>query len=169
MNRSHLSLALAPLFTLLAACTVESTGPQSPAPSPSSESGSTAPAPEHKVACDGTVTALAPAALPTTRLSIRCGDGSDGTRGCGEPGGEGDGGAAQGERGCDADDVAIRHEGPPALCVASEVFFWDGARCVGEKTVTDEGEARCAGADCPHLAKSLDECENAHAACKGER
>jgi hypothetical protein len=130
------------------------------------------------------VTALAPAALPKSRLSIRCGDGSDGTRGCGEPSGaeegageegtgeEGtgeEGSASEGERGCEADEVAIRHEGPPALCVASEVFFWDGAQCVGEKTVTGEGEARCAGADCPHLAKSLDECEKAHGICKGTR
>ena len=167
MNRSFLAL-VAPFLFFAAGCSVETNEPEAPSPSSSSSTNDTTPAPEYKVSCDGTVSALSPSTLSGSSLQIRCVGGPPGTR-CGEePASDGDSGSEPAED-CGADDVAIRYEGPPALCVSTTVYHWDGTQCVGSETITNDGEARCAGADCPKLSDSLEACEAAHVQCGTKR
>lgn len=51
---------------------------------------------------------------------------------------------------------------PSAICDGLDSYAWDGERCVRIDCGT------CMGADCGHLATSLETCEAAHAACVPE-
>lgn len=157
MKISRLTLAAIYLLGSLVVACSDDESPPKPGSTPTQTPGSSGGASTFALACDGSATRISSTAIvQPTELEIRCVGGEPGTFCGADP--------------CEPDDAKIDYtplSGPPLRCAATQVFVWNGTECTGYFTLDESGTARCTGAACEALEKTLAACQQRHATCGG--